>query len=280
MECEGKKCPTNGSYLGCHQIDFTDLNPLHIKFANLTQVLKQAVKKTDYKMKIEEKICQNVLVHMGNNHFESDINKAIKTVMRRDWPHLSKEKIGQIFVPKIFLSKYPEIIDYEAFLEKVKKIKESPKKSQNETELLKKVDLIKGEKTEKKVYKAIKNLFARLNEDVLVIHGLKCMQLKDQDEIEYEEKDFLIINLTKRYVMSLEVKSSLSKNSLKSAKKQVNRAKRVIDEWLGATFTKENGWMFLGVICFDEKDPKYCSKFCGACDKYIILGKAFNIGRP
>ena len=136
----------------------------------------------------------------------------------------------------------------EQFLEKVKKIKESPKKSQNETELLKKVDLIKGEKTEKKVYKTIKNLFARLNEDVLVIHGLKCMQLKDQNEIEYEEKDFLIINLTKRYVMSLEVKSSLSKNSLKSAKKQVNRAKRVIDEWLGATFTKENGWMFLGVI--------------------------------
>ena len=122
MECEGKKCPTNGSYLGCHQIDFTDLNPLHIKFANLTQVLKQAVKKTDYKMKIEEKICQNVLVHMGNNHFESDINKAIKTVMRRDWPHLSNEKIGQIFVPKIFLSKYPEIIDYKEFLEKVKKI--------------------------------------------------------------------------------------------------------------------------------------------------------------
>ena len=102
------------------------------------------------------------------------------------------------------------------------------------------------------------------------------MQLKDQDEIEYEEKDFLIINLTKRYVMSLEVKSSLSKNSLKSAKKQVNRAKRLIDEWLGATFTKENGWMFLGVICFDEKDPKYGSKFCGTCDKYIILGKASN----
>ena len=36
--------------------------------------------------------------------------------------------------------------------------------------------------------------------------------------------------------------------ALKSAKKQVNRAKRLIDEWLGATFTKENGWMFLGVL--------------------------------
>ena len=57
---------------------------------------------------------------------------------------------------------------------------------------------------------------SRLNEDVLVIHGLKIMNLSEKDEIEDFEKDFLIINLTKTYVMSIEVKSSLTKNSVKS----------------------------------------------------------------
>ena len=94
-----------------------------------------------------------------------------------------------------------------------------------------------------------------------------------QEEIEDFEKDFLIINLTRRYSMSLEVKSSLSSNTLKSSKKQTDGTKKLIDEWLGATFTKENGWVFLGVMSFDEKSEKFSTRsFCDVCRNHVIIG--------
>ena len=94
-----------------------------------------------------------------------------------------------------------------------------------------------------------------------------------QEEIEDFENDFLIINLTRRYTMSLEVKSSLSSNTLKSCKKQTDRTKKLIDEWLGATFTQENGWVFLGVMSFDEKSEKFSARsFCDVCRNHVIIG--------
>ena len=60
---------------------------------------------TGYKMAIEEKIQQNIAVHLGNDHYESEIKKAIKLVMKRDWKFHETGKIGQISVPKYFLSK-------------------------------------------------------------------------------------------------------------------------------------------------------------------------------
>ena len=73
--------------------------------------------------------------------------------------------------------------------------------------------------------------------------------------------------------MSLEVKSSLSSNTLKSCKKQTDRTKKLIDEWLGATFTKENGWVYLGVMSFDEKSEKFSTRsFCDVCRNHVIIG--------
>jgi hypothetical protein len=212
MECNKKNCPTEGSFLCCHNITYRSDNSLEERFSDVSRTSHS---KTGYRMTIEEKICQNIAIHLGNNCYESDIKTAVKTVMKRDWDHLERGQIGQIVIPKQFLSKYPEVIDLDKFVEKVQGIKEKPLKSPKEEQLLKKLKHIRGERTEKKVYKALKRIFKRLDEDVLIIHGLKFMALTDQDKIEDFEKDFLIINLTRRYTMSLEVKACLSTNSLK-----------------------------------------------------------------
>ena len=227
-----------------------------------------------YRMSIEEKIQQNMAVHLGTDQFETNVVEAIKKVMRRDWPHLEEGTIGQIFVPKQFLSKYPEVIDFDKFLEKVKKIQDKPEKSQEEKQLIKKMMHIKGERAERKVYNSIKKYFTERNEDVLVVRGLKFMKLTNQDEEEILdfEKDMLIINLTWRYVMSLEIKSRLSSNTLGSSKKQVNGCKELFDEWLGGTFKEENGWVFLGVMCFEDIKLNYQPRFCTTCKQYVIVG--------
>ena len=103
---------------------------------------------------------------------------------------------------------------------------------------------------------------------------MKLTNQNQDHDIEDFEKDYLIINLTRRYVMSLEVKSTLTTNALKSAKKQIDGSKLFIDEWIGATFTKENGWTFLGVMCFEDLSPKYSPEIVENLNK---SGSAENI---
>ena len=157
---------------------------------------------------------------------------------------------------------------------RIKAIEEKPEKSQEEKHLIKKMMHIKGERAERKVYNSIKKFYRERNEDVLVVRGLKFMKLtnQDEDEILDFEKDMLIINLTWRYVMSLEIKSRLSSNTLGSSKKQVNGCKELFDEWLGGTFKEENGWVFLGVMCFEDIKLNYQPRFCTTCKQYVIVG--------
>jgi hypothetical protein len=52
------------------------------------------------------------------------------------------------------------------------------------------------------------------------------------------EKDFLVINRTWHYMLSVEVKSSLSKiNKTIDAMDQIASAKRLIEGWFGADLT-------------------------------------------
>ena len=262
-------CQTNGTYVAEHKINFRTTRKLQERFSNCNKARDDT--KTGHNMTIEEKIHENLTIHLGGNCFESDIIKAIKKVIRRDWKNIERGEIGQIFVPKIFLSKNSDIIDHGKFKEMADAI---GTKSSEEMKVIKhKQNDLKGEDSEKKVFIALESIFKKLNEDVLVIYGLKFMMLTDkgEEEIKYFEKDFIIINLTQLYVMALEVKSSMSKNPLKTARKQVDGSKKLlVDEWLGATFTKESGWVFLGVIAYHEKAKKYKFQFCESCQPYII----------
>ena len=177
--CNKKSCPTSGTNLCKHEINFRTDTSLADRFSNMQQS-KNPSSNTGYKMAIEEKIQQNLAVHLGNDHYESEIKKAIKLVMKRDWNFGETGKIGQITVPKYFLSKYPEVLDFEKFIEKVREIEKKSTKSAQETKMVKKLNHVKGERAEKKVFKALRRIFDRLQEDVLIIHGLKFMALTGQ----------------------------------------------------------------------------------------------------
>ena len=178
-------------------------------------------------MTIEDKISKNLVVHLSSNCYGQDITKAVVKIVRRDWPQFENGQIGQVFVPKIFVSKYPEVIDHGKYKENVNNLRENNERSPEETKLLQNKGHIEGEMLEKKIYNGLKLIFTKLNDDVMVVHGIRFMELADQnkDEIVDFEKDFLIINFTRRFVMSLEAKLCLGKNDLKKAKQQINGSK-------------------------------------------------------
>ena len=147
------------------------------------------------------KICQNLKLHLGSNVIETDIFKGIKAVAKRDFEkELKSEKI-QIIVPQVFLSKFPQVYQYDEYITKVnelkvmqeindlisklererresdinwkKKLKQRLKEKQEkmrkhlfytelrslkdeEIQMVKSIHTVKAEKTEKRIFKAIK----------------------------------------------------------------------------------------------------------------------------
>ena len=84
------------------------------------------------------KICQNLKLHLGSDIIETDIFKGVKAVTKRDFDKELKSGKIQIFVPKVFLSKFSHVIQYDNFIEKINELKviqdinELPSKLANE----------------------------------------------------------------------------------------------------------------------------------------------------
>ena len=138
----------------------------------------------------------------------------------------------------------------------------------------------KGEFAEKEAFKFLKDCI-EIEDEVVVINDFKIMSPEDLDKAVRDfEKDFLIFNLTKRYIMSLEVKYDCNPGSLSYAKRQIEGfeklkgSKELIEKWCGADLSEENVWVFLSAIYFQSKSEDM--HFCDDCAKYIIIGEEFD----
>ena len=206
------------------------------------------------------KICENLKLHLGGTNIETDILKGLKAVIQRDFEDDFKSKRIKIFAPKFFLSKFPEVIDYEQYIKKIDELKiiqdinelkekiereinqdkktrlsqkllDDTEKMKNnkfyteirvlendEVDMVKNLPSVKGERAEKKVFQALEKYFSSTNEEVVVFYSFNFMGY--EKELKPEEKDFILINLTKRYIMPLEVKTNFHEQSLKKSVKQ------------------------------------------------------------
>ena len=231
-----------------------------------------------------EKISDNFRVHLGSDCYVYDVKKAVQDVAKRDYPQFDLTKIPPTFIPSYFLSKCPEALDYERYIKELKILREKieneyPEVDQlpdsellNQSERVKQLEHVIGELAEKQAYSFLKECI--IDEEVVVINNFKVMTVEDLDEIATDfEKDFVILSLTKRFIMSLEVKANCNKDSLQSACKQLNGCKALIEKWCGADLTEENGWCFLSAVYFQSKPEDF--SFCENCAKFLIFGDEF-----
>ena len=260
------------------------------------------------------KICRNLKIHLGSNSVETDIFNGIKAVMKRDFKEdLESGKI-QVFVPNVFLTKFPRIIQYDKYIKNIKELKiiydinelsdklplqsnirkkekmekrlkeakltlasnETYKEirplSREEEELVNDLPGIIGERAEKKLFSGLKRYFDSCDEQVLVFYNLTFMGPKDGRDMKPCEKDFVLVNLTKRYIMPLEVKATMNHNSLRKAISQIEDAKNLISDWAGGDLTECCGWRFVPAIYIEEELSNTEEEFCLDCMKYIIHG--------
>ena len=140
---------------------------------------------------------------------------------------------------------------------------------------------ITGELLEKNVFSGLKDYFdAHTDQVVLVLHGYEVMDLdslerkdrfgKLRRHIRKEEKDFIVINLTYGYILTIEAKTTLDSKSIEKAQEQLENTKKLLKKWFGADLKQE--WMFFSAI-YCEKGDKY-NKLCNGCDwRFIFTGR-------
>ena len=189
---------------------------------------------------------------MGNGFVTTDFAEAANRLLQRDHKaflhlleHYHHGDLGAYFVPNIFFSEVPKVIDFSAAYD------------------AKYNDNVRGDVAEQEVFKELQNYFDRTKDDVLVLHSHKF--LNDESN---NEKDFILLNLSKGYILVIEVKASSSQYS--KGKKQLLDAKERIAEIVGNVMAATK-WKFAGVFIAKSKSEKEMFN-CEKCSLFTIIG--------
>ena len=198
---------------------------------------------------------------MGNGVTIKDQAKAINDLINRDHPRLIRfleeygpGKLGTYFVPPIFFSSTPDIIklsEYDAKTRGKGKHKEGA---------------VRGQLAEQIMFNALKVYYRKRKDDVIILHSHKFLK-------NATEKDFIVFNVTKGYIMIIEVKASSS--LFQKAKKQMFDSKEKIEEICGI-LGPSTQWLFLGVFFALEDNLEKPLFDCSCplpCDTFAIIGR-------
>ena len=235
-----------------------------------------------------QKITANLIGWLMGNNVNIDakeIQKAIDFLFERDhqiFLKLLSEKIevgkfGPVFVPAVFFSKIPDVLDPDdfqrrriqaqgnstgtlpwTFSESADKLKWISINGNPVPRDYKASGQLQGDLAERKVYRALQDYFDKTKDACLVIHSHSFLYNQN-----FEEKDFIILNLTKGYVMVIEVKAS--NNGFPKAKQQLKDGKERVQAVFNSVENMSDDWQYVGVCYIDAGD-------CTSTHDFVING--------
>ena len=127
-----------------------------------------------------------------------------------------------------------------------------------------------GELPELNLYKSLKKYFEDRNESIVVFFGHDVLKFDmTADTNNKAEKDCILLNLTKNYVMMIEVKKSFGKgDSVNKAMLQITNGKVDFESWFSTEI--DSCWKFIPMVYCHllESDVPICS----SCKPFIIEG--------
>ena len=235
-----------------------------------------------------QKITANLINWLMGNNVNIDrkeIQKAIDFLFERDHEifllllqgKITVKDFGPIYVPMIFFTKIPDVLIPKDFEDKRNKAKtwDSNSHDYQISEQAQKLKMIKiggnpvprdhissgqllGDLAERKVFQALQKYFDKTRDACLVLHGHSFLYNQN-----FQEKDFIILNLTKGYVMVIEVKAS--NNGFPKAKQQLKDSKERVQAVFNSVENMSNAWQYIGVCYFDAGD-------CDSTHDFVING--------
>ena len=241
---------------------------------------------------VSEEIRQKITVNliqwlMGNNvnYDPKDIHKAIDFLFERDHEAFllllsGKIKVGNfgpIFFPMVFFSSTPDVLDPYDFQRR--RIQAQHNSNRTLTWAFSKLanklkwtsingnpvpkdhfasGALQGDMAERKVFQALQAYFYQARDACLVLHSHTILFNRF-----FSEKDFIILNLTKGYIMVIEVKASA--NGFATAKKQLRESKERVQAVFDSVKNMSNDWHYVGLCYIDAGD-------CHSKHEYVING--------
>ena len=198
---------------------------------------------------------------MGNGVSTDDIDKATNDLMERDHKIILQllqdyfnGKLGTYFVPPEFFSGIPEVI------------KPRQPYSNGEKQL---EDQIRGENAERFMFDSLEKYYQNSKDDVVVLHSHQFLSGGN-------EKDFVIFNLSKGYMMIIETKSTESRGMFQKAKKQLLDGKSRLEE-ICAAIAAVTKWKFCGVFyasaTVESGERPFTCDCNKKCDLFSIVGE-------
>ena len=163
-------------------------------------------------------------------------------------------KLGTYFVPPVFFSGIPEVIKPSQYDAKTNSDGKHKAK-------------IKGDTAERVAFESLKKYYEKAGDDVVVVHS--HLFLADANE-----KDFVVFNLSKGYMMIIETKSTAGIGMYQKAKKQIGNGKSRLEELCGAIAEKTQ-WKFSGVFfaLHEGEKPLFVCDCDKNCEIFAIIGE-------
>ena len=231
---------------------------------------------------------KNILFNLGNGYCTTDEEKAKDYILGREFPQVLKLKgiisneefspecIGVNKMPNLNLSEIPHIVNYKDYQTKTRerglfssmnlsqshKHYRTPENQHRET-----VNAIKKEVSETEVFQGIEEYFDSRNESVIIFTNIEI-----HDE---KEKDALIVNMTRGYILLVEVKNFITdrryKNqtfsSIQKGLKQLNEAHQI----LKSIFNLKNEWKVIKILFGMDREPLLY--ICPKCQPFVAISK-------
>ena len=220
-----------------------------------------------------------------------DVQKAIDFLFERDhivFLHLLNgdiniEDFGPVFVPLVFYSQVPDVLIPDEFpMRRRQAVSNSfsnfiPRVSYQLSSIASRLKwtifnrfplprdhvstgTLPGDVAERKVFSALSEYFNQTKDASLIIHSHSF--LYDQN---FKEKDFIILNLTKGYVMVIEVKATYKSSYFAKAKEQLRDSKERMQAVFNSVANMSNDWLHVGLCYMDAGD-------CGSTSDFVING--------
>ena len=235
------------------------------------------------------KIEKELYCLLGNGRNEVlTIPEIVNELLPRNYPELNefrgeriqlafwKKNNPVIFVPEWYLTKAPKYVDptrgpdLEKYSEEAANL--CPERRQYFDDM-KKFHIggqrqHRGELPERRLYDKLQDYFKNRDEAVVVFHGIDILKLNLDRTLKVKEKDFVIINATRRCIMIIEVKRTLGAgDSIEKSEAQLLDAKKDLEVWFGTEGLHH--WLYIPMIYTEKVDPVLG---CDECNKFVIEG--------
>ena len=235
-------------------------------------------------------ITQKVLTYlMGSSVTLDKKEEAIEYLFQRDHSKFLKLlkgdlKLGQFgtyLMPPIFFSQMPDVLDSQDYERKLAdamaqafnlkyEVSDSARKLNMKWKISEKGNVVPrdyvadgtfgGDIAERKLFTSLKDYFDGNGDDCLILHSHVFLHGEN-----YKEKDFIVLNLTKGYVMVIEGKAS-ARNFGKAIEQLLDSKKR-IQAVFNSIKNISGDWKFIGLCYIEECNEDYLKTH-----QFVIVG--------